>query len=169
MHHPPEIVGLLRDSPPISLLWVDDEVRPHDPAVRLLELEGFSVDVVQSGAGGIASALTQRHTAILLDLRLGDMDGLDVLQRLRAGELTTPVMVLSGFLDLERAGAATRLGAHDIRSKPLFADDLIEAVRALVPHARPSRRSARATGPRPNCMQVFYGCPQPHPTCLTCG
>jgi DNA-binding response OmpR family regulator len=130
------------------VLWVDDEVRADDPMVRLLELEGFSVDVIQTGAAGIASALTHRHAAIVLDLRLPDMDGLDVLKRLSAGAAMTPVMILSGFLDVERAGTATRLGARDIRSKPLVADDLIEAVRVLVRHARASQPSARATVPR---------------------
>lgn len=127
-----------------SVLWIDDEVEPGDPSVRLLASEGFHVDCAASGAAALGMALGGTYDAIILDLRLPDTSGLALLEHLRAGGVAAPVLVLTGFGDLESAVAAFRLGAVDFQRKPLMADELVAAVRAAAtggagPAGTPSR------------------------------
>ncbi len=120
-----------------SLLWIDDEISPRSPDVRLLELEGFRVHCAVSGTAGLAMARTANYQGILLDLRLPDIPGLAVLTTLRADAITTPILVLTGFGDTDCAFAASQLGADGFKCKPLFGDDLSLAVQRLVGRASP--------------------------------
>jgi DNA-binding response OmpR family regulator len=119
------------------VLWIDDKIWPGDPVLRLLALDGFDVDCAQTGSEGLRKALREPHAGIILDLRLPDMPGLAVLQHLTAAGVKAPVMVLTGFADPDSAVAAMKLGAADYKSKPLMADDLANAVRALVLTVQP--------------------------------
>jgi AraC-like DNA-binding protein len=77
-------------------------------------------------------ARTRGYDGILLDLMLPDVPGLSVLATLRAEKVNTPVLILTGFADLESARVAGRFGASSFRAKPLFVDDLEIAVRQLI-------------------------------------
>lgn len=124
--------GISSNEPPPAILWIDDEVHPTDASVRLLTLEGFRIACAESAAAGFRLARAERYSAIILDLRLPDASGLELLEHLRAGGVVAPVLVLTGYADLESAVAALRLGVVDFRWKPLMADELVAAVRALV-------------------------------------
>jgi DNA-binding response OmpR family regulator len=63
---------------PSSILWIDDEVTGADAGVCLIALAGFRVECAGSGAEGLRRAVASRHSAIILDLRLPDIDGLSV-------------------------------------------------------------------------------------------
>jgi YesN/AraC family two-component response regulator len=128
-------------------LWIDDEVPRSVGSVRLLELElsGLHVDCAESGAEGLRRARTGEYAAIILDLKLPDIDGLTVLERMRAAGLDMPVLVLTGWADTESTVKAMKLGAVDVRDKPLTSDDFIEAIRALlVLGARSGSRGPRS-------------------------
>jgi FixJ family two-component response regulator/AraC-like DNA-binding protein len=114
------------------VLWIDDEVDPADAAVRLLALDGFRIDCAVTGSAGLAMARSSTYDAILLDLRLPDMSGLAVLERMAEEKCRAPILVVTGYADVETAVAAMRLRAVDFRKKPLFGDQLIDAVRAAV-------------------------------------
>jgi FixJ family two-component response regulator/AraC-like DNA-binding protein len=116
----------------IPVLWIDDEVRQDDATVLLLSLQGFAVDVANTAASGLGLATMRDYRAIILDLRLPDLDGLDLLRRIAAIGLSTPVLILSGYLDVDAASAAVRLGVRDIRRKPMLDDELTEVVLSLV-------------------------------------
>ncbi len=127
------------------LLWIDDEVAPDDATVRLIALEGFRVDCASSGALGLELARTDAHDGILLDLKLGDMPGLDVLRRLEAEGITTPVLVLTGHPDIRPAVDAMRWGAWDFQPKTILLDDEWKGVfRRLVDDGRARRASSDA-------------------------
>jgi ActR/RegA family two-component response regulator/AraC-like DNA-binding protein len=120
------------NEPTQPVLWIDDEIWPGDPVLRLLALDGFDVDCAQTGSEGLRKARREPHAGISLDLRLPDMPGLAVLQHLTAAGVEAPVIVLTGFADPDSAVAAMKLGAADYKSKPQMADDLANALRALV-------------------------------------
>jgi FixJ family two-component response regulator len=127
------------------LLWIDDEVAPDDAAVRLIALEGFRVDCASSGALGLALARTHTYDGILLDLKLDDMPGLDVLRRLEAEGITTPVLVLTGYPDIRPAVDAMRWGAWDFQPKTILLDDEWKGVvRRLVDDGSAGRASSDA-------------------------
>lgn len=114
------------------LLWIDDEISPASIEIRFLESEGFRVDCAVTGSDGLAKARAGGYDGILLDLKLPDLPGLSILATLRAEDITTPVMVLTGFPDWEAARVAGRFGAREFKAKPLFVDELEVAIRKLV-------------------------------------
>lgn len=113
------------------VLWIDDDVAQDSAAVRLLEAEGFCVKAAQTGADGVGMVECLPFDAILLDLRLPDQHGLEVLQKL-VGLTTVPVGILTGYGEPQSAVAAMRLGAADYREKRLIDDSLPVFVRELV-------------------------------------
>src|SRR5688572_8218804 len=109
---------------PPRLLWIDDEIAPDSIEVRFLKAEGFLIDCAVTGTAGLALARTGDYQLILLDLRLPDIPGLSVLANVRANNIRTPVLVVTGFGDLESAHAAGQLGTVAFEAKPVFIDDL---------------------------------------------
>jgi DNA-binding response OmpR family regulator len=114
------------------VLWIDDQIEIGDSALRVLTLGGFRVECARTGSEGLRKAASAPYAGIILDLRLPDMPGLAVLQRLRTAGIRTPVLVVTGFAEFESAVAAIKLGAADYKSKPLIGDDLIHAVGTLI-------------------------------------
>jgi AraC-like DNA-binding protein/DNA-binding response OmpR family regulator len=127
--------GDRRLSQPATVLWIDDEIRPDDAVVRLLELEGFRVDCAGSGATGLAAAQRTPYVGVILDLRLPDIPGLTVLEIITRQQIAAPVLVLTGYPDFDVAVQAMRLGAWDCQSKTiLLGDEWVGLVRALAEH-----------------------------------
>lgn len=134
---------------PQRVLWIDDQIEPGDASLRLLALDGFDVECARTGSEGLRRAASGPHAGIIVDLRLPDISGLAVLQRLTAGGIEAPVLVVTGFAEFESAVAAIKLGAVDYKAKPLIGEDLIQAVRTLV-SAGPSRRTLESQNPDPS-------------------
>lgn len=126
------------------LLWIDDEITPDDGAVRLLGLEGVQVECAVSGAEGVRKARTGRHDAIILDQRMPDMSGLTALEQMRSEGVSIPVLVLTGYPDLDVAVAAGRLGAWDFKPKTLLLEDGWTAVVHALVEAGRRAQTARA-------------------------
>ena len=124
-----------------SILWIDDEITSASIEVRFLQAAGFRVDCAISGRDGLVKARADRYGGILLDLKLPDLPGLSVLATLRAERIATPVLVLTGFADLESARVAGLFGASGFKAKPLFVDELEVAVRRLVEKASAANSS----------------------------
>jgi DNA-binding response OmpR family regulator len=129
---------------PSSILWVDDEVESGDPSVGLLTTDGYRVDCAQTAAAALAQADARSYDLILLDLRLPDATGLAVLETIRSRGIHTPVLVLTGFGDVPTSVAAMRLGAADVRQKPLVGDELLDAVRSVQSSGCAERTSSPA-------------------------
>ncbi|HEY1305923.1 MAG TPA: helix-turn-helix domain-containing protein [Vicinamibacterales bacterium] len=121
------------------MLWIDDDICPSSPDVRLLELEGFHIQCAVTGAAALALAPIG-YDAILLDLMLPDIPGLTVLARLRADGVMTPVLVVTGFGDFESARVAGQLGVEGFQGKPVFANELSVSLDRLI------RRRAAVSG-----------------------
>jgi two-component system KDP operon response regulator KdpE len=120
-------------SPPIVLL-VDDE----PVLLRMLEVNlkiaGFAVRTATSGAGALASVAEETPDVVVLDLGLPDLDGWEVLARLRAIDALaeTPVVVVSGS-DRDAAGdPGYAANVHAFLTKPVEPADLVEIVRRAV-------------------------------------
>jgi CheY-like chemotaxis protein len=114
-----------------ALLWIDDELAPANIEIRYLQRQGYRVDYAVTGSNGLALARAGGYDGILLDLHLPDIPGLSVLATLRAENISTPVLVVTGFGDSESARVAGRFGANEFRAKPIFIDELELAVERL--------------------------------------
>lgn len=111
-----------------SLLIVDDDGPFLRRLARAMESRGFAVDVAESVAEGIAKSRARPPKFAVVDLRLGDGNGLDVIEAIRKGREDTRVIVLTGYGNIATAVTAVKLGAVDYLSKPADADDIYAAL-----------------------------------------
>ncbi|WP_286239476.1 sigma-54-dependent transcriptional regulator [Neptuniibacter halophilus] len=106
------------------ILIVDDEQRLVRSMQMVLEAEGYSVAMAYTGQDGINKVLELDPELLLLDLRLPDLSGLEVLKQLRQMHKTTPVIMLSAHGDIKVAVDAVKSGAYDFISKPFDINEL---------------------------------------------
>jgi two-component system response regulator AtoC len=112
-----------------SILIADDEPLIASSLASVLKSEGFDVQVAQNGRQALASAAVTPPDVALVDLVLGDMDGLDVLRKLRGNNAGLPVILLTAHGSIDSAVAAMKAGAYDFIKKPFELDEVIAAVR----------------------------------------
>jgi two-component system KDP operon response regulator KdpE len=118
-------------------LIVDDERQIRRLLALCLEDKGFRVWQAETGEQALALAAERRPEVILLDLRLPDMDGAEVLLRLREWS-TAAVIILSLRGEVEEKVRLLDAGADDYMIKPFGAGELLARVRAALRHARPA-------------------------------
>ena len=127
----------MNTNPPKSdILVIDDEVQIRRLLRITLEAAGYKVRDAENGALGLNEAAVQRPDAIVLDLRLPDLSGLDVLRRLREWS-HIPVLILSVRGDEANKIAALDAGADDYLTKPFGGGELLARLRVLLRRAQP--------------------------------
>jgi DNA-binding NtrC family response regulator len=118
------------------LLIVDDEPNILAALRRALELEGYTVEVAGSGRLAMERLKGTPFDAVLLDVAMPEMDGLQTLRAIKAAQPELPVMMMSGHATLATAVEATRLGACDFLEKPLTTDKVLITVANALKLAR---------------------------------
>jgi two-component system response regulator RegA len=113
-----------------SLLLVDDDEPFLRRLARAMEKRGFEVETAESVAGGKAIATARPPAYAVVDLRLDDGNGLDVVEVLREKRPDSRVIVLTGYGAIATAVAAVKIGATDYLSKPADANDITNALLA---------------------------------------
>jgi len=115
---------------------VDDDPRLRRSLQRMLESAGYATAVYASGPA-VIKALAVLSGCMLLDLRMPEMDGLEVLARLNEFGVLLPIIVVTGYADVPTAVQALKTGAIDFIEKPIDEDRLFGAIdAALVTGAR---------------------------------
>jgi two-component system copper resistance phosphate regulon response regulator CusR len=122
----------------VRFLVVEDEKRIADFLSRGLQGAGYAVDVAPNGATALNFAHATDYDLVILDLMLPDMDGLQVLEKIRNRKLGPPVLILSarGAVDDRVRGLET--GADDYLVKPFAFVELLARVRALLRRGQPA-------------------------------
>jgi DNA-binding response OmpR family regulator len=115
----------------MSLLLVEDDERIVEFVRRGLEAEGYRVDVARGGLEALRRAQARECQLIILDLLLPDLDGREVCRRLRAAQVTTPILMLTALDTLEDKVRGLRIGADDYLVKPFAFEELLARVHAL--------------------------------------
>src|SRR6185312_5150874 len=113
-----------------SLLIVDDDAPLNQRLARAMERRGFVVQTADSVAGGIAAATAAPPAFAVVDLRLGDGSGLDVVSALRDARPGSKIVMLTGYGNIATAVAAVKAGAIDYLPKPADADAVERALLA---------------------------------------
>ena len=116
--------------PDKSLLLVDDDEPFLRRLAKAMEKRGFEVETAGSVAAGCAIATARPPAYAVIDLRLEDGNGLDVVEKLRERRADTRVVVLTGYGAIATAVAAVKIGATDYLSKPANANDITNALLA---------------------------------------
>ncbi|WP_246780422.1 ActR/PrrA/RegA family redox response regulator transcription factor [Rhizobium sp. AQ_MP] len=114
--------------PDPSLLIVDDDAPFLRRLARAMESRGFVVELAGSVAEGISKAKEGAPAYAVVDLRLGDGTGLDVIEAIRERRSDTRIIVLTGYGNIATAVTAVKLGALDYLAKPADADDVYLAL-----------------------------------------
>ncbi len=111
-----------------ALLIVDDDVVFRAQLVRAMENRGFSVTAAESIAEAKRLARTEAPAYAIVDMRLDDGNGLDLVEPLRAVRSDMKIVILTGFGNIASAVAAIKVGAVDYLAKPADADDIAKAL-----------------------------------------
>jgi len=117
---------------PYRVLVVDDETAIREAIRMTLEYEGYKVDEARSGQDGIDKATRVPYDAILLDIKMPVLDGIEVLENLKEQKVVTPIVMVSGHGDISTAVECTKRGAFDFLEKPLNREKLLLSVRNAV-------------------------------------
>src|ERR1700757_2730762 len=117
---------------PYRVLVIDDETAIREAIRRTLEYEGYRVDEARGGQDGLDKATKTAYDAILLDIKMPVLDGMEVLENLKEQRVQTPVIMVSGHGDISTAVECTKRGAYDFLEKPLNRDKLLLSVRNAV-------------------------------------
>src|SRR2546428_4752605 len=121
---------------PYRVLVVDDETAIREAIRMTLEYEGYRVEEARSGQEGIDKATKTPYDAILLDIKMPVLDGIEVLDNLKEQKIGAPVIMVSGHGDISTAVGCTKRGAFDFLEKPLNRDKLLLTVRNAVRQQR---------------------------------
>jgi two-component system copper resistance phosphate regulon response regulator CusR len=122
----------------MRILVVEDEKRIADFLCRGLEGAGYAVDAAPDGAAALDQIHTTDYDLVILDLMLPDMDGLQVLEKVRNRKVGPPVLILSARSTLEDRVKGLELGADDYLVKPFAFVELLARVRALLRRGQPA-------------------------------
>lgn len=107
-----------------SILVVDDEKRIRDGCSSILAKEGFNVQTAESGYDALKALETHYFDIILLDLMMPGISGMEILSHVKAADVDTVIIVITGYATVENSIAAMKRGAFDFISKPFSPDDL---------------------------------------------
>jgi two-component system cell cycle response regulator CtrA len=130
----------------MRVLLVEDDTSVARSIDLMLKSEGFVVDVTDLGEDGLEIGKLYDYDIILLDLMLPDMDGYEVLRRLRAGRVQTPILILSGLTELDAKIKGLGFGADDYLTKPFDKRELIARIQAIVRRSKGHSQSIIETG-----------------------
>ena len=119
-----------------SLLIVEDDRPLRERLARAMESRGFAVSIAETVAQGMARAKDSPPAFAVVDLKLDDGNGLDVVELLHETRPDARVVVLTGFGNIATAVAAVKYGAVDYLPKPADADDILAALLAT-PGSKP--------------------------------
>jgi two-component system nitrogen regulation response regulator NtrX len=139
------------DSFRAAVLIVDDESAIRESLRMILEYEGYRVEEAGSGPQALARLGDRPPDAVLLDVKMQEMDGIEVLRAMRERGYDMPVLVISGHADVATAVEATRLGAFDFFEKPLQRERILVSLRNAVESAR-LRAENRSLGSEPETL-----------------
>jgi len=117
---------------PYRVLVIDDETGIREAIRMTLEYEGYKIDEARSGQEGLDKAAKVPYDAILLDIKMPVLDGIEVLENLKEQRISSPVVMVSGHGDVHTAVECTKRGAFDFLEKPLNRDKLLLTVRNAV-------------------------------------
>ena len=123
--------------PDPSLLLVDDDEAFVRRLAKAMEKRGFSVETAQTVAEGKTIATARPPAYAVVDLRLEDGNGLDVVETLRARRPESRIVVLTGYGAIATAVAAVKIGATDYMAKPADATDVTNALLATTDELPP--------------------------------
>ena len=130
----------------MRVLLVEDDSSTAKSIEMMLRSDGYVIDVTDLGEDGLEIGKLYDYDIIILDLMLPDIDGYEVLRRLRAARVRTPILILSGLCELDHKVKGLGYGADDYLTKPFHKRELIARIHAIVRRSKGHPDSVIRTG-----------------------
>jgi signal transduction histidine kinase len=112
-----------------KVLVIDDEEIARISCQRVLKREGIQVTLASSGREGLETLMREPHDLVLVDLKMPEMDGVEVARRIQLYDRNIVVIIITGYATIESAVAVMKEGAYDYLPKPFTPDELLIVVR----------------------------------------
>lgn len=116
----------------MKLLYAEDEISMSEAVKDILEYHNYSVDSVYDGEEALEFARLEHYDGIILDVMMPKLNGLQVLQKLRAEGCKTPVLLLTAKSEVEDRIEGLDMGADDYLPKPFVMGELLARIRAML-------------------------------------
>ncbi len=130
----------------MRILLVEDDKATAESIELMLKSESSVVDSTELGEDGLEIGKIYDYDIIILDLMLPDIDGYEVLRRLRDARVETPILLLSGLGELENKVKGLGFGADDYLTKPFHKSELIARINAIIRRSKGHAQSVIETG-----------------------
>lgn len=127
---------------PVRILVADDDPAVRESLRRSLTFNGYEVDTTDDGAQAIAEVEARRPDALILDINMPNLDGLETCRRLRASGDDIPILMLTARDEVRDRVLGLDAGADDYMPKPFALEELLARVRALLRRSRHSASSS---------------------------
>ena len=127
----------------MRFLLVEDDLELANGLVHALAQSGHALDAVPRGLDAVTACATTAYQLVILDLGLPDIDGVEVLRRLRRDGLSMPVLILTARDDLQHRVQGLDAGGDDYLSKPFDIEELEARIRALLRRGEPTAATLR--------------------------
>ena len=131
----------------MRVLLVEDDLTASRGIVAMLKASAMVVDAVDSGEEALELARLYDYDIVILDLMLPDMEGYEVVRRLRAARVETPVLILSGLTRPQAKVKGFGMGADDFITKPFDSQELLARIHAVVRRAKGFSQPTLSVGP----------------------
>lgn len=131
----------------MRVLLVEDDPTTARGIEMMLKSEGYVVDQTELGEDGLEIGRIYDYDIIILDLMLPDIDGYEVLRRLRESKVTTPILILSGLDELDSKVKGLGFGADDYLTKPFDKRELMARLQAIIRRSKGHAQSIIKAGP----------------------
>ena len=131
------------------ILVIDDEAIVRISCERTLVPEGYEVKSTGSGKEGIEFLEKETFNLVLLDLKMPDMDGIEVLNKINVAWPETKVIIITGYSTVDTAVQALRLGAYNFIEKPFTPDTLLNAVKEVFEQSKQDSSDSKRNSSNP--------------------
>ena len=129
----------------MRILLVEDDLKIASFILKGLKAEGFAVDHTSNGEDGLHLALTEPYDTAIIDIMLPKLDGLKLIEKMRAQKINTPVIILSAKGSIDDRVKGLQTGSDDYLTKPFAFSELLARVQALIRRASGASEPTRLT------------------------